>query len=144
MPIWNRNSTTRWRKWRIKAPEDGSEQKERNGDRSMEEAFNKAEWNFLNMNSPADLFCHYLEDGTIYLEEYDKCRNGHLLLSSFFVDAASCEFETEIRLHRPPHIPIPADASVRFCRSPHHPLQSVSYTLASPFSLSPPILPVIS
>lgn len=62
----------------------------------MEEAFNKAEWNFLNMNSPADLFCHYLEDGTIYLEEYDRCRNGHLLLSSFFVDAASCEFETEI------------------------------------------------
>ena len=62
----------------------------------MEEAFNKAEWNFMNMNSPADLFCHYLEDGTIYLEEYDRCRNGHLLLSSFFVDAASCEFETEI------------------------------------------------
>ena len=62
----------------------------------MEEYFNHVEWNFINMNSPADLFCHYREDGTIYLEEYDRCRNGHLLLSSFFVDTASCGFETEI------------------------------------------------
>ena len=62
----------------------------------MEEYFNHVEWNFINMNSPADLFCHYREDGTIYLEEYDRCRNGHLLLSSFFADAASCGFETEI------------------------------------------------
>lgn len=62
----------------------------------MKEYFSNVEWNFINMNSPADLFCHYQEDGTIYLEEYDRCRNGHLLLSSFFVDSVSCEFETEI------------------------------------------------
>lgn len=63
----------------------------------MEEYFSDVEWNFVNMNSPADLFCHYREDGTICLEEYDRCRNGHLLLSSFFVDLAECGFETEVQ-----------------------------------------------
>lgn len=68
-----------------------------NGDRSMEEYFRDVEWNFVNMNSPADLFCHYRGDGTICLEEYDRCRNGHPLLSSFFVDLDGCGFETEVR-----------------------------------------------
>lgn len=59
--------------------------------------FEEKEWTFLNANSPADLQAEYLEDGSVRLAEYDRNRNGHLLISRFFVDSEASEFEAEVK-----------------------------------------------
>ena len=54
--------------------------------------YRKEEWIFLNCNSPADLTAEYRKDGSVRLPEYDRCRNGHMLVSDFFVDSQDVEF----------------------------------------------------
>lgn len=51
-------------------------------------------WIFLNMNSPADLYAFY-GDGKVMLEEYDRCRDGHGLISGFYVED-EVFFQTEV------------------------------------------------
>lgn len=51
---------------------------------------------FLNCNSPADLTAEYKED-VVRLKEYDRCRNGHMLVSDFFVNSDDMEFTTILR-----------------------------------------------
>ncbi len=58
--------------------------------------FNENEWSFLNMNSPADLCANYTEDG-VYLNEYNRCRDGHSLVSKFFVNSENVSFYTNIK-----------------------------------------------
>ena len=53
------------------------------------------DWNFLNMNSPADLSADYNPDG-VHLNEYDRCRDGHGLVSRFFVNKEDTSFKTQI------------------------------------------------
>lgn len=48
--------------------------------------FEEKDWTFLNINSPADLWADYQEDGSVRIQEYDRCRNGHFLISRFYVD----------------------------------------------------------
>jgi hypothetical protein len=49
---------------------------------------NDSHWDFVNMNSPADLNAEY-EDGFVRLKEYDRCRSGHVLLSKSLYRTAS-------------------------------------------------------
>lgn len=55
--------------------------------------FEEKEWTFLNINSPADLWADYREDGAVRVKEYDRCRNGHFLISEFWVDQDALELE---------------------------------------------------
>lgn len=54
------------------------------------------DWMFLNCNSPADLAAEYGEEDVL-LKEYDRCRNGHILVSDFFVESDDMEFTTTIK-----------------------------------------------
>lgn len=56
--------------------------------------YRKEDWLFLNCNSPADLAAEYTENGGVCLPEYDRCRDGHMLLSGFFTDSLDMEFIT--------------------------------------------------
>lgn len=58
--------------------------------------FNEKEWTFLNANSPADLYADYGQDGSVKVREYDRCRNGHILVSKFFADSYDMEAEVEV------------------------------------------------
>lgn len=58
--------------------------------------YKRDDWNFLNMNSPADLHCEYETGDRIKLWEYDRCRDGHCLVSSFQLNAEDAYFETEV------------------------------------------------
>lgn len=58
--------------------------------------YRKEEWIFLNCNSPADLAAEYIEEKGVRLSEYDRCRNGHMLVSDFFVDGNDVDFITVI------------------------------------------------
>jgi hypothetical protein len=53
------------------------------------------DWNFLNMNSPADLYADYRPDG-VHLCEYDRCRDGHALVSRFYVNGEDTSFQTQV------------------------------------------------
>lgn len=53
------------------------------------------QWTFLNMNSPADLHAEYMEEA-VALKEYDGCRDGHALLSKFYLDSQELYFRTEV------------------------------------------------
>lgn len=59
------------------------------------QTYREEDWIFLNSNSPADLAAEYSESSVI-LKEYDRCRNGHILVSDFFVNSKEMEFETVI------------------------------------------------
>lgn len=56
--------------------------------------YREEDWLFLNCNSPADLAAEYRENGEVCLPEYDRCRDGHMLLSGFFTDSQDMEFTT--------------------------------------------------
>lgn len=55
--------------------------------------FEESDWTFLNINSPADLWADYRTDGSVSIKEYDRCRNGHVLISEFWVDHEQLELE---------------------------------------------------
>ncbi len=57
--------------------------------------YHELDWNFLNMNSPADLFAEYKDDG-VHLNEYDRCRDGHALVSRFYLEKENIEFSTKV------------------------------------------------
>lgn len=57
--------------------------------------YRKDEWIFLNCNSPADLTAEYMENG-VRLWEYDRCRDGHMLVSDFLIDETDVDFTTVI------------------------------------------------
>lgn len=57
--------------------------------------YHETEWTFLNMNSPADLSAEYQTEA-IRLQEYDRCRDGHALISRFYVDKDDVFFQTTI------------------------------------------------
>lgn len=48
--------------------------------------FNQNNWEFINMNSPADLNAVYLGGKAVALKEYDRCKAGHCLVSKFFLE----------------------------------------------------------
>lgn len=58
--------------------------------------YEKEEWFFLNCNSPADLCAQYGADHSVVLQEYDRCRNGHMLVSGFRVDGGEARFTTRL------------------------------------------------
>lgn len=58
--------------------------------------YRSGEWMFLNCNSPADLTAEYEDTDGVRLFEYDRCRNGHMLVSKFFADSTQMEFSTVI------------------------------------------------
>lgn len=48
--------------------------------------FLEKDWTFLNCGSPADLWADYRPDGSVGVKEYGRYRDGHFLVSRFFVD----------------------------------------------------------
>ena len=48
--------------------------------------FLEKDWTFLNCGSPADLWADYRPDGSVAVKEYGRYRDGHFLVSRFFVD----------------------------------------------------------
>lgn len=58
--------------------------------------FEENDWTFLNINSPADLWADYRTDGSVSIKEYDRCRNGHFLVSEFWVDHEQLELEVGV------------------------------------------------
>lgn len=58
--------------------------------------YDKKEWMFLNCNSPADLCAQYGADHSVLLQEHDRCRNGHMLVSGFRVDSGEARFTTRL------------------------------------------------
>ncbi len=64
----------------------------------MEERFSGSQyWSFVNMNSPADLGAQWTEAGSVCLKEYDRCRDGHCLLSGFFLNSRELEIEATVK-----------------------------------------------
>lgn len=59
--------------------------------------FLEKDWNFLNCGSPADLWADYRPEGTVRIKEYQKYRDGHILVSSFFVDPDDAEIEVCVK-----------------------------------------------
>ncbi|HHV09642.1 MAG TPA: hypothetical protein GXX75_05095 [Clostridiales bacterium] len=57
--------------------------------------YREQDWNFLNMNSPADLYAEMAPDG-LHLCEYDRCRDGHALISRFYVNGEDASFQTRV------------------------------------------------
>lgn len=58
--------------------------------------FEEKDWTFLNINSPADLWADYKEDGSVLIQEYDRCRNGHFLLSRFYIDSENIDLQIHV------------------------------------------------
>lgn len=53
-------------------------------------------WNFINMNSPADLHCELTGAPCVRLSEYDRCRDGHCLLSTMIMHTDCFRAEAEL------------------------------------------------
>lgn len=60
------------------------------------EQYEKKDWMFLNCNSPADLYAEYGAEHDVRLKEYDRCRNGHILVSDFHVNGEEAWFATKL------------------------------------------------
>lgn len=56
----------------------------------------ESKWNFLNMNSPADLNVKRIGD-SVSISEYNRCRDGHALLSNFYVESKKIYFRTNVK-----------------------------------------------
>lgn len=62
----------------------------------MQVEYKEENWKFLNMNSPTDLYAAYDQE-MVALYEYDRCRDGHALLSKFYVDKEHVFFQTHVK-----------------------------------------------
>lgn len=58
--------------------------------------FYEKDWTFLNAGSPADLWADYRPDGSVHVKEYGRYRDGHFLVSRFFVDTDEAEIVVRV------------------------------------------------